>query len=153
VGASSYILALRERIGHDLLLMPSVAVLIRDASDRLLLMKSTDTGDWQTIGGAIDPDETPGAAAHREALEEAGITIRLGRVLGALGGPEYRMEYPNGDQMAYVTIVFDARLDGGTLTPDGEEASDLAWWDPTDLGGCQMHTLTKALLRSVGLMQ
>ena len=97
--------------------MPSVAVLVRDATGRVLLMKSADTGDWQTIGGAIDPDETPEAAAHREALEEAGIAIRLGRVLGALGGPEYRMTYPNGDEMAYITIVFEAYVDGGTMTP------------------------------------
>ena len=153
MGASAYILGLRERIGHALLLMPSVAVLVRDATGRVLLMKSADTGDWQTIGGAIDPDETPEAAAHREALEEAGIAIRLGRVLGALGGPEYRMTYPNGDEMAYITIVFEAYVDGGTMTPDGEEASALEWWELSDLKGCQMHSLTKALLRSVGLMQ
>jgi 8-oxo-dGTP pyrophosphatase MutT (NUDIX family) len=152
VGASRYIQGLRARVGHELLLMPSVAVLIRDASDRVLLMQSTDTGDWQTIGGAIDPDETPEEAAHREAREEAGITIRLGPLLGVLGGPEYRMTYPNGDQMAYVTIAFEAHVDGGTLAPDGEEASALVWWEPADLDGCQMHTLTRALLGALGLM-
>jgi 8-oxo-dGTP pyrophosphatase MutT (NUDIX family) len=32
---------------------------------------------WSTIGGAIEPDEAPEQAAAREAVEEAGIEVRL----------------------------------------------------------------------------
>lgn len=45
---------------------------------RLLLARRSggvqDPGTWGTWGGAVDPEETPEAAARREALEEAGLT-------------------------------------------------------------------------------
>jgi 8-oxo-dGTP pyrophosphatase MutT (NUDIX family) len=151
VGASEYIKGIRARIGHDLLLMPSVAVLIRSADGDLLLMKSVDTDRWQTIGGAIDPDETPEDAAHREVFEEAGITIEIRGTLAVLGGPQYRVTYPNGDETAYVTIVFDALHIGGEPTPDGEEASELMWWSLDQLERCPMTPLARALLRAARL--
>lgn len=97
VGISPYLAGLRNQIGTDLLLVPTVAVLPRDEDGRVLLVRLSDTGQWATIGGAIDPDEAPEDAARREALEEANIEVRLLRLVVALGGPEYRIVYPNGD--------------------------------------------------------
>jgi hypothetical protein len=48
------------------------------------------------------------------AREELGVRVRLARLLGALGGPDYEVSYPNGDRVAYVTAVYEARIiDGG----------------------------------------
>ncbi|MGO8871715.1 MAG: NUDIX domain-containing protein, partial [Acidimicrobiales bacterium] len=52
------------------------------------------TGRWATIGGAIEPDVSPAEAAVSGAEEDAGVTLRLGPILGVSGGPEYRMAYP-----------------------------------------------------------
>lgn len=72
---SDYLGRLRERIGHDLVLLPAVTVLIWDDDGRLLLMREAQTGLWQTVGRMVDPDETPSDAALREAEEETGLTI------------------------------------------------------------------------------
>jgi 8-oxo-dGTP pyrophosphatase MutT (NUDIX family) len=72
VGISPYLRRLREAVGRELVLVPSVAVLPRDKDGRLLLVRDAETGYWQTIGGAIEPDESPQEAAFREAREEAG---------------------------------------------------------------------------------
>ena len=64
---SDYLRGLRERIGHDLVHLPAVCVLIWDDDGRLLLMREAETGRWQTVGGMIDPDESPWDAAAREA--------------------------------------------------------------------------------------
>ena len=117
----------------------------------MLLVRIIDTGNWATIGGAIEPDESPAEAAVREAEEEAGVTLRLGRLLGVVGGPEYRMTYPNGDQVSYVVTAFDARVIGGIPRPDGDETSAVGWWEPDDLPFDGMGPLTRALLRDVGL--
>src|ERR1700676_4025051 len=103
---SPFVKRLRELVGNELLILPSVSVLPRDAEGRLLLVRLIDTGNWATIGGAVEPDESPQTAACREAEEEAGVTLRLESVLGVLGGPEYRVTYPNGDNTAYVVVVF-----------------------------------------------
>jgi 8-oxo-dGTP pyrophosphatase MutT (NUDIX family) len=148
---SPFIRRLRDLIGNELLVLPSAAVLPRDDSGRVLLVRLIDSGLWATIGGAIEPDESPQEAAFREAEEEAGVQLKLGPILAVLGGPEYRMTYPNGDQTAYVVTVYDASVIGGTVTADGDETSAVEWWDPSDLPHSQMSTLTRALLRDVGI--
>jgi ADP-ribose pyrophosphatase YjhB (NUDIX family) len=151
VAVSPHIRRLRELVGNELLVLPSAAVLPRDDSGRILLVRDLDTDLWAAIGGAIEPDESPQQCAVREAEEEAGVVVRLGDILGVLGGPEYRMVYPNGDQTAYVSTVFDATVVGGTPTPDGEETSEVAWWSTASLPFEQMSGFTRALLRDVGL--
>ncbi len=99
----------------------------------------------------MEPDEPPAQAAVREASEEAGVDVRLGPLLGVLGGPEYRVVYPNGDEVAYVPAVYAAEVVGGAPRPDGEETSEVAWWDVADLPLPGMGVLTRALLRDVGL--
>jgi 8-oxo-dGTP pyrophosphatase MutT (NUDIX family) len=148
---SPFIRRLRDLIGNELLVLPSAAVLPRDDSGRVLLVRLIDTGLWATIGGAIEPDESPQEAALREAEEEAGVQLKLGPILAVLGGPEYRMTYPNGDKTSYVVTVYDATIVGGTLTADGDETSAVAWWDPSELPHSEMSTLTRALLRDVGI--
>ena len=148
---SPYIRRLREVVGHELLVLPSVAVLPRDRHGRVLLVRISDTGQWAAIGGAIEPDESPEDAAHREAQEEAGVTLRLGTLLGVLGGPEFRITYPNGDQTSYVSTVFDATVTGGFPTPDGDETVAAEWWDVDELPFQEMSTFTRALLAAVGV--
>lgn len=147
VAISPYIRRLRELVGNELLVLPSVAVLPRDEHGRILLVRIVETDRWATIGGAIEPDESPAEAALREAQEEAGVSVRLGPVLAVLGGPEYRMTYPNGDETSYVVTVFAAEVTGGTPTPDGDETSAVEWWEPDRLPLDDKSTLTNALLR------
>jgi ADP-ribose pyrophosphatase YjhB (NUDIX family) len=138
-------------VGTELLVLPSAAALPRDEAGRILLVRIIDTGQWAVIGGAIEPDESPQDAARREAEEEAGVTLELGPILGVLGGPEFRLTYPNGDQTSYVSTVFAATVIGGTPRPDGDETSAVAWWDPEDLPYDEMSSFTRALLAAVGL--
>ena len=150
---SPFIRKLRDLIGNELLVLPSVAVLPRDDRGRVLLVQLVDSGHWATVGGAIEPDESPQEAALREAQEEAGVELELGPILAVLGGPEYRLTYPNGDQTSYVVTVYDATVIGGTPRADGDETSDVRWWDISSLPRDQMGTLTLALLRDVGISE
>jgi 8-oxo-dGTP pyrophosphatase MutT (NUDIX family) len=138
-------------VGHDLLLLPSTSVLPRDDEGRLLLVRLIDTGNWATIGGAIEPGERPRDGAIREAEEEAGVTVGLGDILGVLGGPEYQVTYPNGDRAAYVVTAFDATVVEGDPRPDGDETFEVGWFRPEELPMDQMGSLTTALLRDLGL--
>lgn len=152
VPIAPHIQRLRELVGDELLVLPSVAVLPRDEKGRVLLVRDLETGRWAAIGGAVEPDESPERCAMREAEEEAGVTLRLGSILAVLGGPEYRMVYPNGDRTAYVSTVFDATVTEGTPRPDGEETSEVAWWPPAEMPLDEMSTFTTALLRDVGVL-
>ncbi|MGH2864262.1 MAG: NUDIX domain-containing protein [Solirubrobacteraceae bacterium] len=146
MGISPYLKGLRERIGHELVLMPAVAVLPWDERGRLLMVRESQTGLWQTVGGAIDPDETPRDAAVREAREETGARVELERVRAVTGGRQYRLRYPNGDLVGYVSIVYDAHVLDGTPRPDGEETLAVEWFSIAQLGEIALTDFTVALL-------
>src|SRR5215469_12692195 len=86
-----------------------------------------------TLGGAVEPGESPSTAAVREAREEIGADIQLVRLLDVLGGPDFEVSYPNGDRVAYVTAVYEARITEGTPTAGDGELSEVAWFAPEDL--------------------
>ena len=144
--ASEYVLLLRERIGTGLLLLPTVAVLARDEAGRLLLVRHIESGRWATVGGAIEPDESPVDAAMREAQEEAGVTVAIGRLLTALGGPQYRLTYPNGDQCSVVSLVYEATVIGGEPRPDDDETSEVRWFDLDELESLDLNEFNRRLL-------
>jgi 8-oxo-dGTP pyrophosphatase MutT (NUDIX family) len=118
---SPYIAALRQKIGHDPLLMPAVCVLIFNEENEILLTRQHDDGLWHTIGGAIDPHEEPAAAAIREAKEETCLDLTLDRIVGVYAGPY--PTYKNGDQVMYVTIAFAARVPSGQAPQIGDDES------------------------------
>jgi 8-oxo-dGTP pyrophosphatase MutT (NUDIX family) len=151
VGISPYLRHLRERVGHALLLLPSVAVLAWDEEGRLLLVREAQTGQWQTIGGAIEPDESPLEAAVREAAEEAGVVLQIDGVRAVVGGPQFRLTYPNGDLVGYVATVFDARVLDGDPRPDGDETIAVEWFALDRLPAVELSAFTVALFDAVGL--
>ena len=151
VAISDYLRGIRDRVGHDLVLLPAVCVLIWGDDGRLLLMQEAETLRWQTIGGMVDPDESPWDAARREALEEAGVEVRLDRVRTALGGPGYRVHYPNGDVCSYVSTVFDAVIVGGEPCAGDDEVHRVCWFDPVDIAELELDPANRQLLSDAGV--
>jgi 8-oxo-dGTP pyrophosphatase MutT (NUDIX family) len=145
---SDYVRGLRAKIGNDFLLMPTVAVRIRDDAGRTLLVRHVE-GRWQLPGGAIDPGETPEDAATRECLEEAAIEIELTRLVGVYGGAEYRTTFSNGDEAGFVTTVYDAAIVAGEPRPGDDEIQDVGWFGDDDVERLEMGRATRATIRDL----
>lgn len=152
MGVSPFIQRLRSMVGSDLLHLPSTSVIPRNDAGEILLVRLVDSGHWATIGGAVEPGETPAQCAVREAEEEAGVKVRLGSLLGCLGGDEYTVKYPNGDVTSYVVSVFDATVVSGEPHPDGDETLEVGWFRPDQLPLEEMGRLTKALVLDLDLV-
>jgi len=151
VGIAAHIARLRAVVGHELLLLPSVSVLPVDEAGRVLLVRHAGHDDgWGILGGAVEPSESPAAAAVREAREEIGVEVQLVRLVDVLGGPDYEVTYPNGDKVAYVTAVYQARVAGGSPVVSDGELSDLAWFGIGDLPGLKLSRFALALLSATG---
>jgi 8-oxo-dGTP pyrophosphatase MutT (NUDIX family) len=124
---SEHVRRLREKVGHDLLFWPSAAVLVKDRDGKVLLVRHVE-GHWMLPAGAVDPGETPAEAARREAREEASVQLELVRVAGVFGGdPHFRMTYANGDEVAWVTTLFEANIIDGVPAPGDDEIADVRW--------------------------
>lgn len=151
MGIAAHIARLRAAVGHELLLLPAVSVLPVDESGRMLLVRQAGHDDgWGTLGGAVEPGESPAAAAVREAREEISADVDLIRLLDVLGGPDYEVTYPNGDRVAYVTAVYEARIVAGSPAPGDGELSEVAWFRPDELPAVQLSRFARALLRATG---
>ena len=147
---SPYVEQVRALIGHQLLLLPSVTVLPVDDAGRLLLVRHAHGGLWGVVGGGVDVDEHPAGAAVRETREETGYDVEITALVGNVGGPDYRVRYPNGDEAAYVSAVYAARVIGGVARPDGDETTEVAWFDRDGLAELELNPLARALLRELG---
>jgi 8-oxo-dGTP pyrophosphatase MutT (NUDIX family) len=153
MGIAPHIARLRTVVGHELLLLPSVALLPVDEAGRLLLVQETGQDDgWHVMGGAVDMGESPAEAAVREAREEMGVGVRLVRLIDVLGGPDYEVRYPNGDRVAYVTAVYEARITEGSPAPSDGELSEVGWFHPAELPALQLSTFARATLRATGYL-
>jgi 8-oxo-dGTP diphosphatase len=141
---SPYIASLRAHVGHDLLLIPAVTAVIRDG-DRFLLARHSDTGLWGLVGGSIEPGEQPADAVVREVLEEIGTGIRVLGIVGAYGGEDLVVEYPNGDRVAYVTTVYSCELTGEPR-PDLDEILEVAWFSRDEVAALELQPYVEQVL-------
>jgi 8-oxo-dGTP pyrophosphatase MutT (NUDIX family) len=150
---SPHVARLRAAVGHELIVLPSVSVLPVDASGRLLLVSPAGHDDgWHILGGAVDPGESPAAAGVRECREEIGVPVRLSALLGAFGGPDYEVTYPNGDRVAYVTIAYTASIVSGIPVADGDELASVAWFEAAALREAPLSGFARALLTACGYL-
>ena len=143
---SDYLKRLRAKVGHELLLVPSVTAIIRDPRGRLLLARHAEGGVWVTPGGSVEPNESPADAVVRETWEETGLLVAPARVLGVYGGPEFEVAYGNGDVVTYVTTAFVCRRLRGELRPDGAETLEVGYFAEADLAGLSLPDWARVVL-------
>lgn len=134
---SPYYAELRKSIGNSLLLMPSVAALIRDASGRLLLQRKGD-GTWSLPAGAIEPGESPEEAVRREIREETGHELLSFRLVAVFGGAEFRFTYSNGDRVEYVVAVFECVTEQRDAANLDAETVELRYFAEEEFPGLQL---------------
>ena len=130
---SGHLKQLRDKVGHDLLVLPSAAVAIRDGAGRVLMGLHADRQIWVLPGGLVEPAETPADGAVRETFEETGLLVELTNILGVFGGKELTIDYANGDRASYVGTIFRGRITGGELRPDGVEILDLKYFSRDEI--------------------
>lgn len=125
-----FVLALREKIGHDRLWLGGVtAAVIRD--DAVLLVRRVDTGQWSLVTGIIDPGEEPAVAARRETLEEAGVEVEVTRLIGVDAMDD--VTFPNGDVASFLNLTFRCDWVSGEPLASDDENTDAGWFPLDEL--------------------
>ena len=133
---NSYIKNIREKVGHDTIILVGSSVYVYN-NGKVLLQKRRDNECWSSHGGAMEIGETPEETARRELLEETGLAAGNLELLGIFSGPDMFYTYPNGDKVYNVNIAYICRDFSGALLPETDETSELRWFDvdniPTEI--------------------
>ena len=105
-----------ERIGQHAQLVPSCSAMIFDATRKcVLLTRRSDNGRWCPPSGAMDPGESAAECCAREVLEETGLLVRVGRLIGVYSSPHRIVEYADGNRLQPLVLIFEAEPIGGEL--------------------------------------
>lgn len=124
----SYYLNLRKYIGKDLLIIPSVAALIRNEKGEVLLVKKRGLDLWGFPAGAIEPNETVEQAMKREIFEETGITASVIKLRGIYSSPAIDYVYENGDAVHPIVLFFDCQIKKHKQFKGSDEISELKYF-------------------------
>lgn len=123
-----YIQELRALVGSRPLVMVGATVLVLNEHGELLMALRSDNNMWGVIGGALEPGESLEENARREAYEEAGLELGALELFGAFSGEGFFYEYPNGDQVHIVSVVYVCRTFSGNPYPADGEHRRLQWF-------------------------
>jgi 8-oxo-dGTP pyrophosphatase MutT (NUDIX family) len=126
-----YVRRLRQKVGHDLLLLPGIVAVVVDDAGRVLLNRRTDNGKWSLISGILEPDEQPEVALVREVLEATGLTVEVERLVDASTTPV--VKYPNGDLGQYCTVAYRCRVLSGEPVANDDESHEVRFFDRSSL--------------------
>jgi ADP-ribose pyrophosphatase YjhB (NUDIX family)/GNAT superfamily N-acetyltransferase len=142
-----FVLALRERIGHDLLWMPGVSAVVRNDQGEVLLARRADFGHWGLVSGILEPGEQPAVGLVREIEEETGVIAEIEALTAVWTLPE--VTYPNGDRARYIDLCFTARYVSGEARVNDDESLEVGWFAidalPSDLMERSQVRLERAL--------
>ncbi|EEL88276.1 MutT/nudix [Bacillus cereus AH1272] len=123
---ANYIKELREKVGHDYVILNFAGGCVFNELGEVLLQKRGDFNAWGFPGGAMEIGESAAETAIREIKEETGYDVEIDELIGVY--TKYFQKYPNGDQAQAIVIFFKFSIVGGNKKIDGDETLDLKFF-------------------------
>lgn len=128
-----YIMDLRKHVGHDTLIGLGATTLVFNKNGEVLLNLRSDTNTWGIPGGSMELFESIEETAIRELKEEANIDIKSLELVTVLSGNDYYFEYPNGDKMCTVIVLFKVTDYDGEIKVNDNESKKLEFFSLENL--------------------
>jgi 8-oxo-dGTP diphosphatase len=122
--------------------------IVQDERGRVLLVRQTyHRGGirWGAPGGWLSGRENPREAAAREAFEETGLRVQVGRVLDMDSGP-----------YGEVSLSFECQIVGDSGFRPSEETDEIGWFSPGALPPMTVDTrrlLERSLAAQAGWLR
>jgi 8-oxo-dGTP pyrophosphatase MutT (NUDIX family) len=118
---------------------PTVFAAVRSGDGRLLMVRRSDTLNWDLPGGKVNVGETAASCVVREVAEESNVRISVHGLVGVYTDPGHVIVYVDGEVVQPFAVCFDATPVSGEPRPDGDETVDAAWFQADELDRLSMH--------------
>ena len=102
-------------------------VLCLNGAGEVLMVRRADNGQWDLPGGRVEPGEETQAAALLELREETGLTALGAELLGVFSGPDTLHTYPDGNTVAWVTVLYLCQGVQG-VAQAADDAREVGWF-------------------------
>ncbi|MFA7209129.1 MAG: NUDIX domain-containing protein [Parcubacteria group bacterium] len=137
---ANYIKWIRERVGHDPIILNASAAFVLNDENQVLLLRRSDRNEevWGVPGGMMEIGESAEDTMKREVLEETGLNVKVEKFLGAYTKDRFD-SYPNGDRAYVILFVFVCRVIDGAPIANNEEAAELRYFDPDNFPSTFRH--------------
>ncbi|RNB90242.1 NUDIX domain-containing protein [Brevibacillus fluminis] len=119
---NDYIKTMRKLVGTETLVTVGCGAIIEDEKGRILLQRRKDQNNWCLPGGVMEIGETFLETVIREVEEETNLVIYQPELFGIYSGPSCFKEYPNGDKVFSVQVIFRVKQYSGDLKQEGPES-------------------------------
>lgn len=106
-----------------------MGALVHDDDRRLLLVRRAHepgAGQWSVPGGRVEAGESDEQAVRREALEETGLHVTVGLLVGTV-------QRPGPDGAFYDIRDYACGLAVATEPVAGDDADEVRWVDRSEL--------------------
>ena len=141
-----------DRVGKAGQLRPGAsAIIYGETKDYVLLTRRTDNGRWCLPGGGMDPGESAAEACAREVVEETGLTVQVGKLVGVYTTPNMVIVYADGNRIQPVAFSFEAEQIGGELSLS-DETTEYGYYTVDDMKNMDMmeHHLERIIDAQAG---
>jgi ADP-ribose pyrophosphatase YjhB (NUDIX family) len=108
--------------------VPCVGAVVVHEGRLLVVRRGHDPGRglWSVPGGRVEAGETLARACAREVLEETGLVVEVGALVGTV-------ERPSGEGATYVIDDLECAVVGPSTPRAGDDADDVRWVDREEL--------------------
>lgn len=93
--------------------------------EKILLGRRRDRQWWELPGGKVEFGEAPQFGAHREVLEETGITLKWSVLLGEIVHADHPMEPVE----SWLCKVYGSVTGSEPIVMEPEKVAAWVWWD------------------------
>ena len=124
-------------------------LLIRNQEGAVLIVEPSYKDTWEIPGGSVEKDESPRSACHREAFEELGVRIDIGRLLSL------EWQGPEPDRTESLMFVYDGGLivDSSEFTLALDELLSCRFVNSLDLDHYLLPRLSRRLRAALSALE
>jgi len=126
----------------------SVRALVFNERKQLLLVKEASLGTWSLPGGWCDLFETPSEAIIKEVIQEAGIHIKVEKLLGISD----RIKYKTNKKWSEYAVMFLATIIEDTKV-FGHEVSQVGFFDINNLPELSFKSNQEEIKRAIAAIE